>query len=98
MTNDVARAYFNAPSTSSVFVELCEEDRRPEDEGMWWELSGLMYGARSAALNWQTIHTDLPCNCGSRVTRGNTCMFGHQERDIFVTVLGGDFVSTADIV
>ena len=32
MANDVARAYFNAPSTSSVFVELCEEDRGFENE------------------------------------------------------------------
>ena len=34
MANDVAPAYFHAPSTSSVFLELCQEDRRPEDEGM----------------------------------------------------------------
>ena len=34
MANNVARAYFNAPRTSSVFVELCEEDRGPEDEGV----------------------------------------------------------------
>ena len=32
MAKDVARAYFNAPSTSSVFVELCEEDRGLENE------------------------------------------------------------------
>ena len=32
MASDVARAYFNAPSTSSVFVELCEEDRGFEHE------------------------------------------------------------------
>ena len=31
MASDVARAYFNAPSTSSVFVELCEEDRGLEN-------------------------------------------------------------------
>ena len=36
MANDVARAYFNVPSTSSVFVELCEEDRGHENEENVW--------------------------------------------------------------
>ena len=43
--------------------------------------------------NWQTCHTDLRCNCGFPVTCGNTCMFGHQERDIVVMVYADDFVS-----
>ena len=33
MANDVMRTYFKAPSTSSVFVEVCEEAKGPEDEG-----------------------------------------------------------------
>ena len=36
-------------------------------------------------------------NCGVRVARGNTCMFGHQEHDTVETVHGDEFVSTADI-
>ena len=54
MANDVARAYFNAPSTSSVSVELCEEETVLEDEGMCGELSVSMDGTRSTARNWQT--------------------------------------------
>ena len=60
------------------------------------ELSVSMYGTRSAARTWQKCFTDLLCSCGFRVTRGNTCMFGHLERDI-VMVHGDDFVSTADV-
>ena len=97
MANDVARAYFNAPSTSPVFLELCEEDRKLGDKGTRGELSVSMYGTRSAARNWQKCVTDQLYNCGFRVTRGNTCMFRHQERDIVVMVHRDDFVSTADI-
>ena len=39
----------HAPSTSSVFVELCEQERGSENEGMCGELSVSMYGTRSAA-------------------------------------------------
>ena len=39
----------------------------------------------------------LLCNCGFRATRGNTCTFGDQERDIVVMVHGDGFVSAAGI-
>ena len=87
MATDLAQAYFNAPSTSSVFVDLCEENRGPEEEGVCGELSVAMYGTRSAARNWQKSYTDLLCNCVCRVACGNTCMFAHQECDVVVLVL-----------
>ena len=34
MINDVARAYFNAPSLSPTFVDICDEDFEEGDEGM----------------------------------------------------------------
>ena len=34
MINDVARAYFNAPSLSPTFVDICDEDFEKGDEGM----------------------------------------------------------------
>ena len=68
MANDVARAYFNAPSTSPVFVELCEEDRRFEDEGTCGELAVSVCGTRSTTVNWQTCYTDLLCNCEFRLS------------------------------
>ena len=79
MANDVARAHFNAPSTSTAVVEFCEEDRGPEVEGMCGELSSSMHGTRSAARNWQKCHSDMLCTCGFRVPRGNTGTFGHEN-------------------
>ena len=48
-------------------------------------------------LSADVLHENLLCHCRFRVTRGNTCMLGHQERDVVVMVRGDDFVSTADI-
>ena len=63
---------------------------------MCGELSVCMYGTRFAARSWPTCYTNLLCNYGFIVPRGNTCKFEHQERHIVVMVHGDDFVSTAD--
>ena len=39
MINDAARAYFNAPSLSPTFVDICDEDFEEGDEGMCGELT-----------------------------------------------------------
>eukprot|EP00973_Karenia_brevis_P064695 8986637-Karenia_brevis.AAC.1 len=59
MVNDVSRAYFYAKSQQPTFVELCDEDRAPGDEGMCGELMVSMYGTRTAALNWQHCVTEV---------------------------------------
>ena len=59
MINDVARAYFNAPSLSPTFVDICEEDFEEGDEGMCGELKVSMYGAGPAASNWKKCYTKL---------------------------------------
>ena len=64
---------------------------------MCGEPSVSTYGTGSAARNWQKSYTDLLCNGGFRVTRENTCIFRHKERDIVVMVHGDDCVSTGDI-
>jgi hypothetical protein len=96
MVNDVARAYFHAPNMQPVFVEICEEDREPGDEGMCGELLVSTNGTRPAASNWQKCYTALLCSRGFRRTRANTCMFRHSERDLDVMVHGDDFMSTGD--
>lgn len=53
MVNNVARAYFNAPSLTPTFVDICDEEREPGDEGMCGEVSVSMCGTRLAAQNWQ---------------------------------------------
>ena len=65
MVNDVARAHFNAPSTKSVFMELCEEDRGPEGEGMCGELSVSMHNNEVRSKNL----TDIPHRRATAVSK-----------------------------
>ena len=96
MVNDVARAYFNAPNLVPTFVDICEEDREPGDEGMCGELLVSMYGTRPAANNWQKFYTKVLLDNGFKRSRGCTCTFHHSERDIDLVVHGDDFITTGD--
>ena len=95
MHNDVARAYFNAPSLTPVFVEICDEDREEGDEGMCAELLVSMYGTRPAARNWQICYTSLLQENGFKRNKANTCISRHETRDIDLFVHGDDFVTVA---
>ena len=48
---DVKRAYFYAPATRPIFIEIPLEDRQPEDEGFVAQLNLSLYGTRDAAQN-----------------------------------------------
>ena len=96
MINDVARAYFNAPSLSPTFVDICDEDFEEGDEGMCGELMVSMYGARPAASNWQKCYTKLLVDNGLTKTRASTCVFYHHVRDLDLIAHGDDFVTTGD--
>ena len=55
MINDVARAFFEAPATRNICIEipkedLSEADRRHDKVG---HLRMSLYGTRDAAMNWQ---------------------------------------------
>ena len=52
MTNDVARAFFEADATRQVCVELPEEDKMPNEQDMVGILHKSLYGTRDAALNF----------------------------------------------
>jgi hypothetical protein len=54
---DVKRAYFYAPATRPMFIEIPLEDREPGDEGMVGELKLSLYGTRDAAQNWASEYT-----------------------------------------
>eukprot|EP00973_Karenia_brevis_P007173 972762-Karenia_brevis.AAC.1 len=94
MVNDVSRAYFYAKSQQPTFVELCDEDKEPGDEGMCGELLVSMYGTRNAALNWQQCVTQAFVNNGFSVGRSSPCIFHHRQRDIWTMIHGDDFIST----
>ena len=55
MINDVSRAFFEAPATRDICVEIPAEDmtdadRRHDKVG---RLRMSLYGTRDAAMNWQ---------------------------------------------
>lgn len=55
----MARAYFNMPSLTPTFVDICEEDWEPGDEGMRRELRVPMYSTSPDAQKWQRCYTEL---------------------------------------
>ena len=56
MINDVARAFFEAPITRMVCIELPKEDMTEEDirEDRVGVLNMSLYGTRDAAVNFQS--------------------------------------------
>ena len=97
MINDVSRAYFYAPSMQPTFVDICEEDFQPGDEGMCGELLVSMYGTRPAAGNWQRCYTELLSH-GFVGAASCTCIVHRLVRDVMVFVHGDDIVSTGEEV
>ena len=96
MVSDVARAYFNAPNLTPVFVEICDEDREVGDEDMCGELMVSMYGTRPAASNWQKCYSELLMKHGLKRSMANSCIFRHDEKDLDVMVHGDDFITSGD--
>ena len=94
MSNDIKRAYFYAPSTRPIFIEIPEEDREQGDEGMVGQLNLSLYGTRDAALNWTNTFTAHLESIGFNRGAACPCNFIHEERGIALTVHGDDFTST----
>ena len=55
MINDVAPAFFEAPSVRNICVEIPDEDLTPEDrqKDNVGHLLMSLYGTRDAAMDWQ---------------------------------------------
>ena len=94
MSNDVKRAYFYAPSTRPIFIQIPEEDREEGDEDMVGQLNLSLYGTRDAALNWTNTFTEHLVSIGFDRGSACPCNFFHEERGIALTVHGDDFTST----
>ena len=94
MSNDIKRAYFYAPATRPIFVEIPEEDRNEEDDGLVGQLNLSLYGTRDAALNWSKTYSDFLVSIGFRKGKASPCNFCHSQKAISVTVHGDDFTST----
>jgi hypothetical protein len=90
----IKRAYFYAPATRAVYIEMPEEDRVPGDEMMVGKLNLSLYGTRDAALNWTKSYTELLVRNGFIKGRHSAQNFYHPTKDIALTVHGDDFTIT----
>ena len=93
MALDVVRAYFYAPATRAVYIQIPPEDRLPGDEGFVAKLNLSLYGTRDAAKNWAQTHTAFLNQIGFETGKGSTCNFHHQKKQIAMTVHGDDFTA-----
>jgi hypothetical protein len=95
MINDVARAFFEAPVTRNVRIELPNEDKTEDDwkQDMVGKLNMSLYGTRDAAANFQKEVTKLMINIGFQPGRYNPCTFYNPKRELRSIVHGDDFVT-----
>ena len=91
MVQDVKKAYFFAPATRRVFIELPPEDYEPGKVGL---LKKSLYGTRDAALNWTTAYTSvLVQKMGFVQGKATPCAFFNEKLQARTVVHGDDFVS-----
>ena len=93
---DVSRAYFYAPTSRPVYVQLPEEDREPGDENMCGKLRVSMYGTRDAAMNWATEYGETLKKAGFVQGKTSPCLFFHEAKNVAIMVHGDDFVAVGD--
>ena len=94
MSNDVKRAYFYAPTTRPIYINIPDEDKEPGDENMVGRLNLSLYGTRDAAKNWAKKFTEVMESAGFVRGAANPCNFHHPAKEVSVTVHGDDFTST----
>ena len=88
MIIDVRRAFFYAPATRRIFVELPEEDWQPGDEAMCGLLHQSLYGTRDAAQNWEIELGNFMEGLGFTRGRASRCLYHHKETGMAAAVHG----------
>jgi hypothetical protein len=94
MAVDVKRAYFYAPATRPIFIEIPVEEREHGDEARVGRLNLSLYGTRDAAMNWVAAYTKVLEDNGFKKGRYSAQNFYHEKRDIALSVHGDDFSCT----
>ena len=80
MINDVARAFFEAPVSREMCVELPAEAKTEGEGDMVALLKKSLYGTRDAAINFQKEVAKVMRRIGFRVGKYNSGMFYHPGR------------------
>ena len=94
MSNDVKRAYFEAPASRPIYIKIPAEDWAEGDENNVAQLNLSLYGTRDAAQNWTKAYTEFLESVGFQKGLASPCNFHHPARRISLTVHGDDFTST----
>ena len=90
MTIDVSRAFFHAPATRKIYVELPNEEGL--DKSKWCaRLNYSLYGTRDAPMNWALTYGNHLRSLGFRTGKSSPCLFWHPERSLRVLVHGDDY-------
>ena len=92
----MSRAYFYAPVTRPLFINISDEDLEEGDEGLVGQLQISLYWTRDAAQNWPATYTKFLVKIGFQRSRASNCNFVHKKRNIKMTVHGDDFFAVAD--
>ena len=95
MVSDVARAFFEAPATRNVCVEIPKEDKTEADvrHDKVGHLKMSLYGTRDAAMNWAEEVAKEMRKLGFRRGRYNPCLYYHEARNLRTFLHGDDFAT-----
>ena len=90
VAQDVKKAYYYAPATRDVYLELPPERARP---GMCAKLHKSLYGTRDAALVRAQAYSEVLLGMGFVKGKSSPCSFYHEGWQIRTVVHGDDFLS-----
>ena len=98
MTNDVARAFFEAPMHRDVCIELPTEAMEPGEDPLEWvgKLQMRLYGTKDAATNWQELVAEKMEKIGFKRGVYNPCTYYHAEKRLHTMVHGDDYCSVGE--
>ena len=88
MPMDIGKAYFHAPATRNIFIQLPAEDAQP---GVVGKLVKSLFRTQGAALNWPEAYTAALFEFGFGKGNANPCCFVHVGLDIQTVFHGDDF-------
>ena len=77
---DVSRAYFYAPVTRPLFINIPVEDWEERDEGLVGQLQISLSGKRDAAQNWAATYIKILVKIGFQRSRASSCNFVRKKK------------------
>ena len=77
-----------------VYIEIPMEDWEPGDEDFIARRNFSLYGTRDAAQNWPAEYTNSLTSISFVTGAASPCSFWQKDRELYVSVRGGDFTVT----